>query len=253
MKQKKLFNKKLCFDLFKQINSVINNCNCQHPSLPIITNNTSPICKNMTSLTCGLMSLKNISNFPTDQDCPQECDTEKFNLNTNSAYYPTRFYSNILMSQSSIQEKFSPPVAFSPENFMGGPSNGAPMQLSQSPTEGSIQSLNEGSTQNSTERSTQNSTKVSTQASTKSSPQIPIKASTQSLTEDVTQSPTEGSTQSSKNNTNNNMQPSQGQLSQSCLKVSIFYSELSYTLIEEIPSNKILDLAGSIGIFDILL
>ena len=245
MKQKKLLNKKLCFDLFKQINSVINNFNCQHPSLPIITNNTSPICKNMTSLTCGLMSLKKISNFPTDQDCPQECDTEKFNLNTNSAYYPTRFYSNILMSQSSIQEKFSPPVAFSPENLMGGPSNGAPMQLSQSPTEGSIQSLNEGSTQNSTEGSTQ--------ASTKSSPQIPINASTQSLTEDVTQSSTEGSTQSSKNNTNNNMKPSQDQLSQSCLKVSIFYSELSYTLIEEIPSNNILDLAGSIGIFDILL
>ena len=181
------------------------------------------------------------------------------------------------MSQSSIQEKFSPPVAFSPANFaVGGPPNAAPLQLSQSPTEGSIQSLNEGSTQNSTknstqtpketitqnitkasiqsptERSTQSSTKVSTQASTNSSPQIPINVSTQSLTELITQSPTKGSTQSSKNNTNNK-QPSQDQLSQSCLKVSIFYSELSYTLIEEIPSNNILDLAGSIGIFDILL
>lgn len=184
------------------------------------------------------MSLKNITNFPTDQDCPQECDTEKFNLNTNSAYYPTRFYSNILMSQSSIQEKFSPPVAFSPENFMGGPPNAAPLQSSQGLPEGSIQSLNIGSTQDTTKNSTQKPKEASTQIITKASIQSPTES-------------TKTEAQSSKNDTNKNKQPSQDQLSQSCLKVSIFYSELSYTLIEEIPSNDILDLAGSIGIFDI--
>ena len=42
---------------------------------------------------------------------------------------------------------------------------------------------------------------------------------------------------------------SQAHLSQSCLKVSVFYSDLSYTSIREDPAITFVTLIGTIGIF----
>jgi hypothetical protein len=76
-----------------------------------------PICKNLNSLTCATNVIKSKQDsFPTEQECPMECDSQQFILKSNFAIYPTKFYSDILMSQDFIRNKFSPPFAFEPNN-----------------------------------------------------------------------------------------------------------------------------------------
>jgi hypothetical protein len=109
------YSQQLCIDVYKQINNVIKICKCNHPSMPLIKK--YPICKNLNSLTCATNVIKSKQDsFPTEQECPMECDSQQFILKSNFAIYPTKFYSDILMSQDFIRNKFSPPFAFEPNN-----------------------------------------------------------------------------------------------------------------------------------------
>lgn len=184
------YSQRLCYDVSIQIKVVIIKCGCNHPSLPVITRINDLICTSVADLICGEDAISNAEIELFEKDCPIQCDTTDYLLNTNSAYYPTEYYSSILLNQSYIVKKFN----------------------------GSSQSFNILKDLNATNR--YNSTLFNFTSSNFSS--NIVKHSTYTLTH--------------------------SDLAKSCLKVSIFYHDLSYTFIEENASVTIDTLIGTIGI-----
>lgn len=210
------YSQRICFDVFRQVEIVIANCKCNHPKLPKVLSNTSEICKTISDLKCGEYFLTNTTLAPTDIDCPMECDTTEFRLETNSAYYPTQFYSKILMSQVSVSTRFKIPNQFKPGVEFN--STNCSNITSSSSTQGS------GSNQFTSSQA--NSGAGNPGFSTGNS----------------------GSSTKKPNSSAGDPDLSQGDLSKACLKVSIFYHDLSYTFIEEQASVTIETLIGTIGL-----
>ena len=48
-------------------------------------------------------------------DCPIECDSLYFKTSINSAAYPTHYYTDMLLSQKKITDKFDHSHVFEPE------------------------------------------------------------------------------------------------------------------------------------------
>ena len=224
------YSQKLCAEVYKQKNKVIKSCACNHPSLPIV--NTNQICQNLTSLTCGLEAMQSKDDsFPTSGECPMECESKEFILKTNSALYPTMFYSKILGNLNSIKNKFSPPFAFEPNNnpFPGpeGPDGGKQQPIALQ------KDLLKGNNIASTGIHSSSVPSRNTSTSSIYSSNMPSTA-------------TINSTNFSRDSSNT-PEIRLDQLMRSCLKTNVFYTDLTYTHIDEDAAITFDILIGTIG------
>ena len=185
--------------MVKQIKLVKTNCNCFHPSLPTPMDDNTSFCNNLTSFSCGDEQIKNSDYVVSEEECPMECNKIDYSLSTNSASYPTAFYTVLLKAKDSIKKKFSPktPLNFDSPSIFDSMFN--------------IQTTN-----------------------------IP-KNNSNSLPNDQMHSNQFNSSQDASRNI------PQNDLSTSCLKVSIYYGELSYIYIEENPAVTWESLLGTVG------
>ncbi len=115
------YDQKLCYDFYRQINIAIAFCGCNDPSLPLALNINEYICKNQSGIDCCNAFKGNTSVIISESDCPYRCDSFTFETNIDSAAYPSSYYSQILSSQTSIQNKFQLSNSFQPSKTTMAP------------------------------------------------------------------------------------------------------------------------------------
>jgi hypothetical protein len=89
-----------------QYEFIVPTCGCGDPSVPV-TDTTTVLCKNSTTLDCVKNVTDNYDELGVsdrcDAYCPLECDSNIYTKSVSTA----RYYSGILGTQSSLQNKFT--------------------------------------------------------------------------------------------------------------------------------------------------
>jgi len=234
IKTKKLgkYYQKLCYEICLQEKYIIPNCGCSDPSIPI-TSKKQKICSNKMALNCvkiqkDKFDTVKISDY-CDAYCPLQCDEIVYSANVHSASFPTKFYSDILYTQDGVEEKLNPSYQFLPPdaNFTNL-SSGKLLLLPSSST-----SLPNQSTTTSNSTSTP---KTSTTTKVPSNGTI-LTSSPASTTKSLQSGEDFGSSSSDSE-----------YLQNAVIELSVFFSDLRYTYIEEQESITVDTFIGVIGI-----
>ena len=103
------YSQKLCYEICFQYKYAIPRCNCSDPSVPVVDTDQQ-ICNTFASLECIEDARNEFDNSPIgqfcDPYCPLECDSIDYDVSIASAKYPSDYYSDILLQQSSLKYKF---------------------------------------------------------------------------------------------------------------------------------------------------
>ncbi|EFX60448.1 hypothetical protein DAPPUDRAFT_343736 [Daphnia pulex] len=95
------YRRKQCYQLCQQ-DFILDVCGCLNPEFPILEkNNDNAICNlNWDAIICAKVNLTNFPFSPLYQkcmtDCPLECDTITYSIETSNANFPSDDYANRL-------------------------------------------------------------------------------------------------------------------------------------------------------------